>query len=584
MSQSKLLQYFEEELAYLASAGPRFAKRHPDRAALVSLDNVTSRDPDVERLVQAFAFLAGQIRAELHNELPEITHSLINLLWPHYLRSVPSTTIIELRPDFNHWQRPIHIAANKGLFESTPITSPETGRDFTCRFRNAYDVDLYPIRVAAVDVVRQPTRSELLLRLEVSPGADASIEWNTLRFHLAGDPALGLEARHWLLDRVNREAITAEIESKEGKKHRAIIGPFRSVGLQASESLLDQERLSFPGYRLVQEYFLARHKFLFVDLQGLDRLMPVSSGSKITVRIPLLDHPPERIRFNTETIRLHCTPAINLFRSAAVPIRYDSTKAEYELIADHDRQAVSIQRVMGVYGQISGSTNVREYTHFLDFKVPADSNDPYYQISIEPGVDRIPQWKIMLARPKDVVPPQILSIDLECSNGDLASALLPGDIRFRGEGIPDLIQLRNLTQPEPIYHPPIESASLWRFISHMAMNYLSLEDENALVGILKLYDWTPNHSHWRRLQGIRSFRADPGCTIVEGIPLRGRELTLELDPTHFANVGDAYLFSEIMSHFFALYANINSYTRLKTKLTTGLTYSWPALNGKQRPI
>ena len=147
----------------------------------------------------------------------------------------------------------------------------------------------------------------------------------------------------------------------------------------------------------------------------------------------------------------------------------------------------------------------------------------------------------MLTRVHGIVLPQILSVDLECSNGDLASALLPGDIRFRGDGIPDLIQVRNLTQPEPIYQPPIESASLWRFVSHMALNYLSLEDEDTLVGVLKLYDWTPNHVHWRRLQGIRSFRAEPGCTVVDGIPLRGRELTLELDPTHFVNTGDAYL-------------------------------------------
>ena len=584
MSQSKLLQYFEEELAYLASAGPRFAKLHPDRASLVSIDNVTSRDPDVERLVQAFAFLTGQIRAELHNELPEITHSLINLLWPHYLRPVPSTTIVELRTDPNQLQRPVKIAAGQGMFESTAITSPETGRDFTCRFRNAYDVDLFPIRMVSAEVARQPTRSELIVKLEVGAAADATIDWSKLRFHLAGDPSLALEARYWLLERVNHEGITAEIQPLEGKKHRSTIGPFRSVGLMAAESLLEAGRLSFPGYRLVQEYFLTRHKFLFLDLLGLERLMPMTAGSKITIRFPLLDHPPERLRFNADTLRLNCTPAINLFRSAAIPIRYDGTQAEYELFADHDRQAVAIQRVLGVYGQISGSTNVRDYTHFLDFRVPPGSDDPYYQLSVEPGADNIPQWKIMLARPNDVVAPQILSVDLECSNGDLASALMPGDIRFRGDGIPDMIQVRNLTQPETIYHPPIESASLWRFVSHMALNYLSLEDEDALVGVLKLYDWTPNHVHWRRLQGIRSFRAEAGCTIVEGIPLRGRELTIDLDPAHFANVGDAYLFSEILSNFFALYANINSYTRLTTRLTTGQVFAWPALNGRQRPI
>lgn len=584
MNQARLLRYFEEELAYLASAGPRFSRRYPDRAALVSLDNVTSRDPDVERLIQAFAFLAGQVRAELHDELPQITDTLLGLLWPDSLRPVPSTAVVEFRPDLAQLETPLRITGGKATVESVPITSPESGRDFTCRFRTTMDLEIVPMRLVSAEVVRQPTRSELVIRLELGSATDPNTIWQSLRLHLAGDPIIALDMRHWLLDRIHAGGITAEATIPEQPKVRSLIGPIRPVGLGAGDTLLGSGRLSLPGFRLVQEYFLARHKFLYVDIEGLDRLGPMPAESKIEIRIPFKDHPPERVRFSAETLRLNCAPVINLFPSAAVPIRYDSRRADYELLADHDTQAVAIQRVTRVFGQVPGAPGPREYRNFLEFRHSPGNLDPSYQVSVQAGVDGRPQWRLMLAHPEGVVPAQVVSVDLDCSNGDLAAALLPGDIRFRGDGIPDMIEVKNLTQPEAIHQPPIDSASPWRFISHLAMNYLTLEDPSALIGALKLYDWSSTQTNWRRLQGIRSLRGSAGCTIVDGIPLRGRDLTVELDPTHFANVGDAYLFSEVLSHFFALYANINSYTRLETRLTGIATFRWPALNGRQRPL
>lgn len=583
MNPSKLYQYFEEELAYIQSAGSRFAKQHPERAALVSLDNVTSRDPDVERLVQAFAFLAGQVRGELHDELPEITHTLLDLLWPQYLRPVPSTATVEFRPDVHQLPGPTRIHAGQSYVESTEITSRDTNRNFSCRFRVGYDVDLLPARLGGVEVRRQTQTSELVLKLDVGVNADAKLPWERLRLHLAGDPTVALDARYWLL-RNARDNILAEVHASEGPPRIVSLPPIETLGFRPHEGIFPTHRISFPGYRLVQEYFLARHKFLYLDIVGLERLEGVEAESKIVLRIPLAEHPPQRIRFTPETVRLYCTPVVNLFPSSAIPIRYDGRQVEYEILAEHDATAMAIYQVMGVYGQPQGETTIRDYPNFLDFRTNPNANEPSYHVSVRPGIDSRPQWRLMLTQPRGVIAPQVLSIDLECTNGELAAALLPGDIRFRGEGIPDSVDVTSLTQPEPMYPPPLESASPWRFVSHLATNYLSLEDAGTLVGVLKLYDWTPNSTNWRRLEGIRSLRSQAGATIVEGVPLRGRDIELTLDTASFANVGDAYLFSEVLSNFLALYSNVNSYTRLTTKLATGEVFEWPALNGRQRPI
>ena len=584
MSNSRLFQYFEDELAYLASAGPKFAKKHPERAALVSLDNVTSRDPDVERLVQAFAFLAGQVRAELHNELPELTHCLVQLLWPHYLQMIPATTTVEFLPDVDQLSNRTTILCHEAYVESSPITSFETGKDIACPFRNCFDVDLYPLTLRHVEVERNVSASALMLTFELGPNAEPYLDWRDLRLHLGGDPVTALEMRRWLLRHVVEDAITAEVPVEGHKPKTVKLGTIEPVGFAPNEAVLVYPHQSFPGYRLVQEYFTLKHKFLYVDLCGMDTINPVVPGSTFVVKIPLTDHPPGRMRFDTETIRIHCSPVVNLFRAGAVPIRYDGRRAEYEILADHDSQAYSIYRVLRVFGQIQGQAKVTEYQSFLSFRAQAQAGEPYYHVSVRPGADDRLAWRLSLISPSEVLPPQLISMELECCNGALPVALLPGDIRHRSTGVPDTVRVRNLSQPEGMLSPPLESGSVWRFISHLALNYLTLADADSLVAALKLYDWTKGNVNWRRLQGIRNLSTRSGCTIVEGVPLRGRDVTVELDIAAFTNEGDAYLFAEVLRHFLALYANINSYVRLTCRFSNGVEICWPAMNGRQQPI
>ncbi|EPV8538675.1 type VI secretion system baseplate subunit TssF [Escherichia coli] len=77
-------------MRYLREAGKEFAQAYPDRAAMLNLDKPGARDPYVERLFEGFAFLMGSLREKLDDDLPELTEGLVSLLWPHYLRTIPS--------------------------------------------------------------------------------------------------------------------------------------------------------------------------------------------------------------------------------------------------------------------------------------------------------------------------------------------------------------------------------------------------------------------------------------------------------------------------------------------------------------
>lgn len=87
--------YYQSELTALRQLGRRFAERSP---ALAPYLGQAGRDPDVERLLEGFAFLTGRLRQKLDDELPELSHSLMQLLWPNYMRPLPAFSILQFDP------------------------------------------------------------------------------------------------------------------------------------------------------------------------------------------------------------------------------------------------------------------------------------------------------------------------------------------------------------------------------------------------------------------------------------------------------------------------------------------------------
>ena len=93
--RDELLGYYERELIFLRRMGGEFSNKYPKIAARLQLDEEKIEDPHVERMIEAFAFLSGRIGIKLDDELPEITESFINLLYPHYLAPIPSMAIAQ---------------------------------------------------------------------------------------------------------------------------------------------------------------------------------------------------------------------------------------------------------------------------------------------------------------------------------------------------------------------------------------------------------------------------------------------------------------------------------------------------------
>src|SRR6267154_5607611 len=97
--RDELLLYYERELDYLRKSAAQFAEKYPKVASRLVLEPSKYEDPHVERLLEAFAFLAARVHLKIDDEFPEITEALLTVLYPHYLRPIPSMSIVEFDLD-----------------------------------------------------------------------------------------------------------------------------------------------------------------------------------------------------------------------------------------------------------------------------------------------------------------------------------------------------------------------------------------------------------------------------------------------------------------------------------------------------
>jgi type VI secretion system protein ImpG len=147
--------------------------------------------------------------------------------------------------------------------------------------------------------------------------------------------------------------------------------------------------------------------------------------------------------------------------------------------------------------------------------------------------------------------------------------------------------IRCITGPTAPRAAPSWGESSWRLISHLSLNYLSLESQGVglLRDFLALYA-DPNDSvATRQIEGVRAISFAP---VVRRMPVpgpishgRGLRIDIELDDAAFEGTGLLPL-SAALERFFARYISLNSFTQLRLLSTTrGEIKQWPVRIGSR---
>lgn len=591
----QLLPYYERELGLFRQYTREFSSRYPKAAGRLLIAGDTCEDPHVERLIQSVALLTARVAKRLDDAYPQFTHSLLDTLYPHYLRPFPACSIVRIAadeaPGGGQLAQLVHIARGTVL-RSQPV------QGVACKFTSAYDVTLAPLTIsrlhfsAIIDAppgLRLPDGASALLSIQFTSSSDNyqldQAGLSSLRLFADGEPSV----RAALLDALFLRGAGAYVALDAHGPWLAVDGTLLTpAGYAQDDALIPISARSHPALRLLTEYFAFPEKFHFIDIAWslLAALLP-KQCRQFTLHLPLKgvrsDSHEARLLsgVSRDNLLLGCTPVVNLFAKSGVPIRLTHTEPDYALLADathafaydiHSIEAVTVVRkdeagerlstFLPLYASLQGSQaehGPEQGQYWLarrDETVAAISPGHEMRLSL---ID--PQFSPSSAACATV------STQLLCSNRDLPTQLhygLPGG-DLLAEDVPDGIPARFLRKPTPSMC--FLADTHWRLIAHLSLNYASLTQSGLgeFQKMLSLYDLPRSPTTQRLIQGIVTLEHGstrawmptvPFPTLMPGIAIR-----LGIDEQAFVG-SSLYIFAQVLQRYFALNSQLNCFSQL----------------------
>jgi len=608
--RDELLLYYERELSFLRSMGAEFAAKYPKVASRLLIEPDKCEDPHVERMLEAFAFLAARVHLKIDDEFPEITESLLGILYPHYLRPIPAMSVAEFQVDYEQVTPEAGLRIERGsVLRSRPV------HGVPCKFRTCYDLTFWPLEVVEAEwkppdrlqPAIRATDAVAAVRLVLRCAGDVTFDklsLSSLRLYLNGESSMV----HTLYELMCNNCTQLLARDPAARSRAPLSLPrdsVRPVGFGENESVLPYSRRSFAGYGLLQEYFCFPQKFFFLDVCNLDTVCAAGFGK--TVELIFLISPFERsdrrqaleLGVTGATFRLGCSPIVNLFPHTAEPILLSHRQYEYPVVPDvNHRNALEVFEILEVVNSNPETREVIALEPFYSYRHGTDRDkvQAFWHAARRPsGVRNDEGTEVFLsmvdlsARP---VRPDVetLTVRTICSNRDLP-ARLPfgneaGDFELEASGA--VKRVVALIKPTDTLRPPRSEAALWRLISQLSLNYLSLvsNGREALQEILRLYNFTGSTYSEKQVQGITGLSSKRHFARVvspDGVAFaRGTQVEIEFDEEQFAGSG-VYLMAAVIETFLGLYVSMNSFSqlRVRTRQRKEVLRQWPPRAGQK---
>ena len=621
-----LLHYYKRELGYLREQGSAFAQRYPKVASSLALHGDDVLDPHVERLIEASAFLAARVHRDLDQSFPQVPAALLANACPSLGQPVPSMTIarMTLDPEQGKVTAGYRVPRHTGL-------QVRTAHGDLCRFRTTWDNTLWPVQV--VDARFDGADA---LRLTLETGEDTAfseLEIETLRFHLHGDwtetmPLYDLLIANLHHLEIHPNGTTTVGNPPTGGWTTLPASAWTEVGFQMAETVLAPPDYAYLPYTLLQEYFAFPRKFHFFDLalprgalgkgRRVDIVLRLSTTFSATRTAALTSVAGPSLAVQASNFVLGCVPAINLFTRTSEPIVVDQRQYEYHLVGDQRQQAhteiYAIESVTGIDPLTDRTMTIPPLTGSSgsgDSAAPPGVTTRWHarrEHALRPDLSGTEIFLSFVDQDNAPAPPleQTVYATLVCTNRRLAEQVIRG-AGMAVEGVSQHVHVRCLYVPTSQFDPPLGSATLWRLVSLLTLNYQSLLQGKAetsrsthsanaqdtvaaddhrtawLHALLTLFA-TQGERNQKQIRGIRHVgtrltTAHIGQDGWRGF-CRGTEISVQFDAESFVG-SSPLLLSAVLSRFFAMYTSINSFSRLVSRGRDETWKQWPPMSGLQ---
>ncbi len=591
-----LLRHYNDELAHLREVGAEFAQEFPKIAARLSLDGLEVSDPYVERLLEGFAFLAARIQLKLDAEHPRFVQHLLETVYPGFLSPVPSMMIARMRPD------PLdpNLAGGFVVPRGSALTSElARGQNTHCEFRTAHEVKLWPIEIAAVQYfsfapdlplaqlpVARPVRGGLRIKLKLQGGLKfKQLRLDKLQFFISAAEEVAF--------RLHELVLGSTVGTWVGGGSHGAAAAFadaesvQALGFDDDQALLPETLRGFSGHRLLQELAALPQRFLFFEVNGLQRRLAAvdSAETEIVVLFSRGEVALESL-VDAGSLALFCTPAINLFPKRLDRIQLGAGSWEHHVVPDRTRPMdLEIHTLASVTGY--GVAQVAEQSFlplYASFHEASSGHAAYYTVRREP---RLLSARQRLEGPRSayvgqevfisLVDPQDapyredirqLSVTALVTNRDLPT-LLPGSTTtWTLDAAGPAGRIETLRGPTRPVQRLARGDVGWAMVSLLTLNYLSIAGEDpkraaaALRTLLTLHGPEQDTAWAKQIESIHWLEAR---SVVRRLPFPGPltfgcgvEVTALVDELGFQG-SSAFLMGQVLERFFARHAAANSF-------------------------
>ncbi|MBD2816435.1 type VI secretion system baseplate subunit TssF [Xenorhabdus sp. Flor] len=547
-----------QELAYLREKAKLMAIEFPHLKPFLS----TPHDPDIERLFEGFSLLTSNLRNTIEDSYPQITHDMLGRIWPHVLRPVPPTTIIQFTP-----HQGIHQGATD-IPQGAPITTAE--REKTLRFRTCRPLHIEPFMVLNRQIQKTREYSEITLTLRQTGAFSDCWQVGLIQFFLGTDRKRAALLSLWLERHLDE--IYLRTQSKEKRLRYA-----RLHGCDANfhHSILPTGNNHFDRLQRMTEYYCLPHAFDFITVDALNyQALPLNRDGSFELAFRLEGELP--LETLGDAFQLGCVPAVHLETMSSQPIPLEENNAHYTIpLLETERlfQLQGIQTVKQPAGKHPHDITLhfQPVTHFCEksgwLHDEGQPDNLYFQPQLATDLlgrlqNRIhfldTEGKDTIHLPSQTVCAHFIGYHTQ------AMTLEPGDITEPQESVPSHLRACNITPVSPDFPPMVMGKSDWSLIGVLNNTPFLLFNTASLKDFLRLYDCYTEYDRAlsRRMQqhidGIVHIETLPGSRLDhskrgQGRPINGNTLHLYLDPACYENDGVMYQFCRVIDQLLACF-------------------------------
>lgn len=524
-----LEELFEEEKAWLREAGAEFAAANPRLTTFLGGANAEAADPHVDRILEAVAFFAARLERRFDQSLMRLAQEILDVCYPALFAPQPALCLARYEPGPTMGPLRFVPAGVRMVNEPTsPGTSPvQLVATEPCTVSWLVPTGVDPPQEAGLGVA-----SLLKLRVGRADGQPISKEawprtysltpfWNNFAYSCAFFAAL----------RGMRRAPEVRVDRGSGDIRPLRPGPVVKVKVPSEFGpLLEEEPDQFPGLRILKEFLALPHRFMQLEITGLDSCSDLDGAVGLEVEFLLPLPPGDLPPIGAANFVPNVVGVANRWLGEARAVNYDGTLTQYDLVLDR-RLGGEILRVAEVRAIRPGqrdSQSVPRFDYFDRSRLAYAARSDVSCAAVGEG-SASARWLIEIHEGEgDPGPPfRLLSEIIGCDR-EAHRALENATRLTNHEGLPQDVRCALLGTPSRYVPALVDESEYWALITALSAGIQQLSDARSLRRLLGRLNRTEDRLAADAIASIQQVKIEQRFTTIRQEPRKVHRVTIRV--------------------------------------------------------